>query len=107
MAAFIHVDEANFEQLVLQAANPVLLEFGAAWCQPCKQLEPVLLKLGEQWGQRVTLAKVDVDESVGLTVRFQVMGVPTVILFKSGQAVTRFSGFQSREKLLEKLSPHL
>lgn len=107
MASFFHVDEANFEQVVLKAAAPVLLEFGATWCQPCKQLEPVLLKLAEQWGERVLLAKADVDESVNLTMRFQVMGVPTVILFKGGQPAVRFSGFQSREKVLEKLAPHI
>ena len=104
MAAFLHVDEANFEQAVLKAAAPVLLEFGAVWCQPCKQLEPVLLKLGDQWGEKVLLAKVAVDDSPDLAMRFTVMSVPTVILFKSGQAVQRFSGFQSREKLLEKLA---
>lgn len=107
MAAFLHVDEANFEQAVLKAAAPVLLEFGAVWCQPCKQLEPVLLKLAEQWGERVLLAKADVDESVTLTMRYQVMGVPTVILFKGGQPAARFTGFQSREKVLEKLAPHI
>lgn len=107
MAGFTHVDDSTFESLVLQSKNPVLLEFGAAWCQPCKQLEPVLLKLGEQWGEKVLLAKVDVDKSVDLTMRFQVMGVPTVILFKAGQPVARFTGYQSREKVLEKLSSHL
>lgn len=107
MAGFTHVEDATFETLVLQAQVPVLLEFGAVWCQPCKQLEPVLLKLGEQWGEKVLLAKVDVDQSVNLTMRFQVMGVPTVILFKAGQPVARFTGYQSREKVLEKLSPHI
>lgn len=107
MAGFTHVDDATFEAVVLKSAVPVLLEFGAVWCQPCKQLEPVLLRLGEQWGAKVLLAKVDVDKSVDLTMRFNVMGVPTVILFKSGQPVARFSGFKSREAVLEKLSSHL
>lgn len=107
MAEFVHIDENNFEQMVLKAEMPVLVEFGATWCQPCKQLEPVLLKLGEEWGARVRLAKVDVDESPDLTVHFRVMGVPTVILFKGGQAAARFSGYQSREKVLEKLAAFL
>lgn len=107
MAGFTHVDDATFDAVVLKSAVPVLLEFGAVWCQPCKQLEPVLLKLGEQWGEQVLLAKVDVDQSVDLTMRFQVMGVPTVILFKAGQPVVRFTGYQSREKVLEKLASHL
>jgi thioredoxin 1 len=104
---FLHVNEANFEKEVLQSAQPVVLEFGAAWCQPCKQLEPVLAKLGQEWSGRVRMVKVDVDESANLAMRFQVMGVPTVILFAGGKAVTRFSGYQPRERVIEKLSPHL
>ena len=75
MDAFVHVSETNFDQEVLNAAQPVVVEFGAVWCQPCKQLEPVLAKLGQEWGSQVRLLKVDVDESVNLTMRFQIMGV--------------------------------
>jgi len=107
MAGFTHVDDATFEAVVLKSTVPVLLEFGAVWCQPCKQLEPVLLKLSEQWGAKVLLVKVDVDKSVDLTMHFNVMGVPTVILFKAGQPVARFTGFKSRQDVLEKLAPHL
>ena len=107
MEEFLQVNEANFEQEVSQSALPVVLEFGAPWCRPCKQLEPVLLKLGQEWAGQVRLAHVNVDESTNLTMKFQVMGVPTVILFVQGQAVARFSGYQSRERILEKLGPHL
>jgi len=107
MDSFLHIDDNNFEQEVQKSLQPVVLEFGAVWCQPCKQLEPVLLKLGEEWDGKVRMAKVDVDESVNLTMKFQVMGVPTVILFVAGQPAARFSGYQSRERILDKLSPHL
>jgi thioredoxin 1 len=107
MDAFLTINENNFEQEVQNSAQPVVLEFGAVWCQPCKQLEPVLLKLGQEWGGKVRMAKVDVDESVNLTMKFQVMGVPTVILFVNGQPAARFSGFLPREKILNKLEPHL
>lgn len=103
MASFIHVDENNFEKEVLKSTAAVVLEFGAVWCRPCQQLEPVLAKLGQEWGSRVRLAKVDVDESVNLAIQFQVMGVPTVILFSNGQPAARFTGFQSRERILDKL----
>src|SRR5512147_2935314 len=103
MDAFLHVSEENFEKEVLQSAQPVVVEFGAVWCQPCKQLEPVLAKLGQEWNGKARLAKIDVDESVNLTMKFQVMGVPTVILFVNGKATTRFSGFQPRDKILKKL----
>ena len=103
MDAFVHVDETNFEQQVLKAPLPVVLEFGATWCQPCKQLEPVLARLAQEWGERARVVKVDVDESVNLAMKYQVMGVPTVILFSGGQPAARFSGFQPRERILEKL----
>ena len=107
MDAFIHVSEADFDQVVLKSAQPVVVEFGATWCQPCKQLEPVLAKLGQEWAGKNLIAKVDVDESVNLTMQMQIMGVPTVILFVKGQPVARFSGFQPRERILEKLGPYI
>ncbi len=103
MDTFLHVSEENFEKEVLKSAQPVVVEFGAVWCQPCKQLEPVLAKLGQEWNGKARLAKVDVDESVNLTMKFQVMGVPTVILFVNGKAAARFSGYLPRDKILEKL----
>jgi thioredoxin 1 len=107
METFLHVDETNFEKEVLKSDLPVVLEFGAVWCQPCKQLEPVLAKLGQEWAGKVRLVKVDVDESVDLTMRFQVMGVPTVILFTQGKPAARFTGYLPREKVLEKLGSFL
>ena len=107
MDAFIHVNEADFEAEVLKSAQPVLVEFAAPWCQPCKQLDPVLAKLGQEWAGKTRMAKVNVDESVNLTMQFQIMGVPTVILFVKGQAVARFSGYQPRERILEKLGSYL
>ncbi len=107
MDSFFHVDENNFEQEVQNSAQPVVLEFGAVWCQPCKQLEPVLLKLGEEWAGKVRVAKVDVDENVNLTMKFQIMGVPTVILFINGQPAERFSGYQPYQKIRARLDPHL
>ena len=107
MDAFLHIDKNNFEGEVQNALQPVVVEFGAVWCQPCKQLEPVLLKLGQEWAGKVRMAKIDVDENVNLTMKFQVMGVPTVILFVKGQPAARFSGYLPREKILDKLAPHL
>lgn len=107
MDGFLHIDENNFEGEIQNSTQPVVLEFGAVWCQPCKQLEPVLLKLGDEWAGKVRMAKVDVDENVNLTMKFQVMGVPTVILFVNGQAVERFSGYQPYERIRARLDPHL
>lgn len=107
MSQFIHIDENNFEQEVLHSDTPVLLEFGASWCAPCKRLEPLLLELGNSWSECVRLAKVDVGECVILTIQFQIMSVPTVILFKNGKPIETISGLQTRQKLIEKFEPHL
>ena len=107
MGEFLHIDETNFDEEVLKAAKPVLLEFGATWCAPCKQLEPELLKLGNEWADSVRLAKLDVDESPRLTMKFGVMGVPTVILFVNGEAKQRLTGFQSHQRIAEKMGSFL
>lgn len=107
MGEFLHIDEANFDQEVLKAEKPVLLEFGASWCAPCKQLEPELLRLGSEWADKVRLAKLDVDESSNLTMKFGVMSVPTVILFVNGEAKQRLTGFQSRQRIAEKMGVFL
>jgi thioredoxin 1 len=107
MDAFMHVNEESFERDVLKADKPVVVEFGATWCQPCKQLEPVLVKLSQEWGGKVQLVKVDVDESANLTMQQQIMGVPTVILFIKGQATARFTGYQDRNRILDKFKAHL
>jgi thioredoxin 1 len=107
MESFFHIDENNFDQEVLKSGTPVLLEFGAVWCGPCKQLEPELAKLEKEWGSKVRLAKVDVDESPNLTVKFGVMGVPTLILFVKGEAKQRMSGYQPRQRILEKMGAYL
>jgi len=107
MESFIPVDDQSFTSQVLQNKQPVLLEFGATWCQPCKRLEPILAKLGEQWAGRVTMAKCDVDQSADLAMKFGIMSVPTVIMFKGGKEVDRVSGLQTIDKLISRFEPHL
>ena len=107
MEPFFHVTETNFDQEVLKSSLPVLLEFGATWCAPCKQLEPELVKLGGEWGEKVRLAKVDVDEYPNLAMKFGVMGVPTLILFMAGKAKQRLTGYQPSQRILEKMGSFL
>jgi thioredoxin 1 len=106
MDPFTHVTDANFEQEVLKAPLPVILEFGAPWCQPCKRLEPELAALGQEWAGKVLLAKVDVDESSGLVTRFGVMGVPTTILFVNGSPMQRMQGYVDRRRIVEKIGSY-
>ena len=101
------LSEASFKLEVLQASQPVLVEFTAVWCQPCKALDPVVNQLAQEWDGKVKVVKVDVDDNQGLVMDFQVMGVPTLILFVNGKPVQRLNGFQSRDRILSRLSPHI
>lgn len=107
MSVFFEVTEQNFAQEVLQSSMPVLVEFGAPWCAPCKRLEPVLEGLGKEWSGKVRLGHINVDENPNLAALQQVLSVPTVILFVQGKPRQRMSGFQPRERLVEKFLPEL
>lgn len=101
------IKAGDFEARVLQATKPVLVDFGAEWCHPCKRLDPVVEELAEAWGDRVSVLKLDVDEQPDITMRYQVMGVPTLILFKDGQPVERMTGFAPRRRVENIFQPHL
>lgn len=107
MSTFVNINDGSFDQQVLHSNVPVLVEFGAVWCGPCRQMEPVLEQLASEWQGKVRLAKIDVDESVNTVMQFQVMSVPTLILFVDGQARQRLSGKQPRERLVEKFTPFI
>ncbi len=97
----IEITQDNFEQTVLNASLPVLIEFGAEWCGPCKRLEPELEKLENEWSGKFTLAHINVDQNPDLVMNYGVMGVPTVILFKDGELMDRFTGFKPLPKIKE------
>jgi thioredoxin 1 len=97
----IAVTDATFEKEVLQASTPVLVDFGAEWCHPCRQLDPIVEELAEEWGDKVKVVKIDVDSSVSSAMAYGVMGVPTLILFSQGEDKARLSGFQNKKRLLE------
>jgi thioredoxin 1 len=107
MAELVHVSDANFTEVVEKGSKPALLDFGATWCGPCKALEPTIVALAGEYGDKVTIAKVDVDESQQVALRFGIMAVPTVIFFKGGKEVHRFSGLQSKDKITSMIQAHL
>jgi thioredoxin 1 len=101
------LSEASFQREVLEATQPVLVDFTAVWCQPCKMLDPIVRQLAEQWDGKVKVVKLDVDDNPTLAMDYTVMGVPTLIMFKGGQPVERVTGFQQKDKLEKKFSGHL
>lgn len=94
---------ANFETEVLHAAGPVLVDFWATWCMPCRMQGPAIDKLSEE-GYNV--GKLNVDEEGGLAAKFHVMNIPTLIIFKDGAEVDRMVGVQSRDLLAQKLDSY-
>jgi len=98
--AEITITKDNFEQEVLQSSVPVLVDFWATWCGPCRMQSPVLAALAEELGEKVKVGKINVDEEMELAVGFKVSSIPTLIVFKDGKAVQKTIGFSSREQLL-------
>jgi thioredoxin 1 len=107
MATLHHFTDISFQTDVLDSTEPVLVDFTAEWCGPCHMLAPVVEKLNEEWNGAVKVGHLDIDENAETTMTYQVMGVPTLILFKAGQPVERLMGFMPKERILAKLKPHL
>lgn len=101
------LSEATFQHEVIEAAEPVLVDFTAVWCQPCKQLDPIVQQLADEWSGKVKVVKLDVDDNPQLAMDYTVMGVPTLMLFKKGKPVERVSGYQPKDRLHKKFFPHL
>lgn len=104
MSSFDKITEENFPAQVLKSTLPVMVDFGAEWCGPCKHLDPILEKLNQEWDGKVRMVRLDVDMNAGVVAQYQVMTLPTLILFKGGKELERLYGLQSRERIIEKFS---
>jgi thioredoxin 1 len=102
MADIPKLEEAAFETEVLNSPLPVLVDFTAVWCGPCKMLDPVVMQLSQDWSGKVKIVKLDVDDNNNLAVQYGVMAVPTLILFVNGKVVQRVSGYQPKDRLISK-----
>lgn len=103
----LKTDQEDFPKDVLESDLPVLVDFTATWCGPCKMLDPIVRQLAQDWEGRVKVVKLDIDENQDLTMQYQVMGVPTLILFVEGKPVQRVSGYQPKDRVLAKFRDHI
>ncbi|MBK8421039.1 MAG: thioredoxin [Anaerolineales bacterium] len=101
-----YVTEENFQEEVIGADLPVLVDFTATWCQPCKMIEPIVKQLAGEWEGKVKVVKLDADQNPNIMMQYGVMGIPTLMLFKGGQIKERMTGFQPKESCRQK-SPRM
>ncbi|HVA24657.1 MAG TPA: thioredoxin [Chloroflexota bacterium] len=107
MSSATAVTDGSFQQDVLQSSEPVLVDFWASWCQPCRMVAPVVEEIATENAGKLKVLKLDVDENQNTAMQFNVSSIPTLILFKDGQPVERIVGFNPKDRLLSKISPHL
>ncbi|MEU6401146.1 thioredoxin [Streptomyces sp. NPDC046985] len=103
-AGVAEVTDEDFEVEVLAAERPVLVQFTAEWCGPCRQLAPVLRDLAAEHGEKLKVVRLDVDRSPGTTLAYRVMATPTLMVFRDGEPVTSMVGARAKRRLLEELS---
>ncbi len=107
MAELLYVNEDNFQSEVLDSSQPVMVDFTAVWCGPCKMLDPIVRQLAEEWAGTVKVVKLDVDHNPDLAVQYGVMSVPTLMLFVNGKESQRITGYQPKDRIVAKFKSHL
>ena len=103
----IHTSDDNFENDVINSSTPVLVDFWAEWCGPCKALAPKLDEIAKEYGDKIKVAKVDVDKNQKTPVEFGIKGVPTLILFKDGKSVEQIVGNHPKDNITAAIDKHL
>ncbi len=107
MSELAYVNGENFTEEVLEWERPVLVDFTAVWCGPCKMVDPVVTQLGEEWGGKIKVVKIDADKNPEIVQQYGILGIPALLLFYQGEVRERINGYQPRKKLAKKLEKYL
>jgi len=103
MSKPIEVNDASFGKKVLESNIPVLVDFWAAWCRPCIMAAPVLEELAKEYAEKITFAKLDVDQNAQVAAKYNIMAIPNLIIFKEGKPVSQIVGYKPKEELKKDL----
>jgi thioredoxin 1 len=103
----LELTEANFEHEVLKATTPVLVDFWAIWCGPCKMIAPIVEELASEYEGKLKIGKVDVDNNQQIAMQYGIRSIPTLLVFKGGQVVEQIVGAAPKKALVDKLSKHI
>jgi thioredoxin 1 len=103
----IELNETNFELEVLKATTPVLVDFWAVWCGPCKMIAPIVDELATEYEGKLKIGKVDVDNHQQIAMQYGIRSIPTLLIFKSGKVVEQIVGAAPKKSLVDKLAKHL
>lgn len=107
MGNIIEINTDSFDAEVMDEKLPVLVDFSAVWCGPCKMLEPLVEEISSELAGKLKVVKLDVDHNPEIAMKFQVMGVPTLILFIGGEAKERLTGYRPKNNIEKMISPYL
>ena len=105
--SLVHLTEKNFDQEVLKADLPVLVDFWAEWCGPCRMIGPIIEEIANEYSGKLKVAKLNVDEGQDLAMKYGVMSIPTLMVFKKGKIADHFVGAMSKNQLVERVKNSL
>jgi thioredoxin 1 len=106
-SAIVEVTDANFDADVLKSDQPVLVDFWATWCGPCRAIAPIVEELATEYTGKVRVGKMDVDRNSATPMRYKVTGIPTLLVFKNGQVVEQLVGYKSKDDIQKALDRHV